>query len=59
MDLICLDISSVKIEINDYNALWGSIEVNDSRLKRYKMNLKNTIHTVGVTQRVERVYIND
>ena len=61
MDLICLDISSVKIEINDYVTLWGSIEVNDSRLEKISNKFKRIPYTflTGVTQRVERVYIND
>ena len=59
MDLICIDITGVDINIGDYITLWGSISNKETRLEyiaKYFNNIPYTFIT-GITNRVEKRYI--
>ncbi len=59
MDLICIDITNVDIQINDYVTLWGSIDDNDSRLEYIATMFNNIPYTfiTGITNRVKKEYV--
>ena len=59
MDLICIDVTDVDIEVGDYITLWGSILDKETRLE-YVANFFNNIpytFITGITNRVEKRYV--
>ena len=59
MDLICIDITGINIEIDDYVTLWGSVVDNGSRLE-YIAKMFNKIPYIfmtGISSRVRREYV--
>ena len=59
MDLICIDITGINIEIGDYITLWGSILDKETRLEYVAKFFNNIPYTfiTGITNRVEKRYI--
>ena len=61
MDLICIDISNISIQNNDYVTLWGSILNERSRLEYIAEFFDKIpyIYLTGITNRVEKIYVYD
>ena len=59
MDLICIDITEVDINIGDYITLWGSISNKETRLEYIAKYFNNIPYTfmIGITNRVKKRYV--
>ena len=59
MDLICIDITEVDINIGDYITLWGSMSNRETRLEYIAKYFNNIPYTfmIGITNRVKKRYI--
>ena len=59
MDLICIDITEVDINIGDYITLWGSISIKETRLEYIAKYFNNIPYTfmIGITNRVKKRYV--
>ena len=59
MDLICIDITEVDINIGDYITLWGSMSNKETRLEYIAKYFNNIPYTfmIGITNRVKKRYV--